>query len=241
MADGVAFGQAHEGLERILVVDDEPAVLRLVRDKLDREGFQVYVAASGQEALGAIERRGLPHLAIVDINMPGMNGFEFCEIVQRFCDLPVILLTAIDEEETVVRGIELYAEDYITKPFSPRELIARVRRVLRRIGDFAYTLEPVIQVDDHLAVDFAHQQATVGGQSVPLSPTETKLLYLLMRSAGRPVMNDFLLRRLWPLEEVFEDALRVHVYRLRHKIEPVPARPRYIVTERGLGYQFMAR
>ena len=240
MADDMIPGHAYEGLQRILVVDDDPAVLQLVRDKLDREGFQVYVAASGQEALEAIERWGLPHLAIVDINMPGMDGFEFCQVVQRFCDLPVILLTAIDEEETVIRGIELYAEDYVTKPFSPRELIARVRRVLRRIGDFAYTLEPVIRVDDRLAVDFAHQQAAVEGQPVSLSPTETKLLYLLMRNAGRPVTTDFLLRRLWPLEEVFEDALRVHIYRLRHKIESTPSRPHYVVTERGLGYQFMA-
>jgi DNA-binding response OmpR family regulator len=233
-------GFTHEGVQRILVVDDDPAVRRLVHDKLEHEGFQVHTAASGQEALAAIERQGLPHLAIVDINMPGMDGFEFCQVVQRFCDLPVILLTASHEEDTVIRGIEHYAEDYVTKPFSPRELIARVRRVLRRIGDFAYTLEPVIRVDDHLAVDFARQQATVDGQPVPLSPTETKLLYLLMRSAGRPVTSDFILRRLWPLEEVFEDALRVHVYRLRHKIEPIPSRPQYIVTERGLGYQFVA-
>lgn len=238
MSGGFIPGYAHEGRQRILVVDDDPAVLRLVRDKLDREGFEVYVASSGQEALDVVERRGLPHLAIVDINMPGMSGFEFCEAVQSFCDLPVVLLTAIDEEETVIRGIELYAEDYVTKPFSPRELIARVRRVLRRIGDFAYALEPVIRVDDRLAVDFAHQQAIVQERSVSLSPTETKLLYLLMRSAGRPVTTDFMLRRLWPLEEVFEDALRVNVYRLRHKIEPDPSDPRYIVTERGLGYQF---
>jgi DNA-binding response OmpR family regulator len=229
-----------KGFQRILVVDDDPAVRRLVRDKLEREGFQVDTAASGQEALAAIERRGLPHLAIVDISMPGMDGFEFCQAVQRFCDLPIILLTAIHEEDTVIRGIEQYAEDYITKPFSPRELVARVRRLLRRIGDFAYTLQPVIRVDDHLAVDFAHQQASVDGRPVLLSPTETKLLYLLMRSAGRPVSSDFILRRLWPLEEVFEDALRVHVYRLRHKIEPIPSQPRYIVTERGLGYQFVA-
>jgi DNA-binding response OmpR family regulator len=240
MAEVLVPGSAREGSQRVLVVDDDPAVLQLVRDKLDREGFEVYTAASGREALTVIERRGLPHLAIVDISMPGMDGFEFCQRVQDFCDLPVILLTAIDEEETVIRGIEYYAEDYVTKPFSPRELIARVQRVLRRIGDFAYALEPVIPVDEWLTVDFAHQQATVDGQLVALSPTETKLLYLLMRSAGRPVTTEFLLRRLWPLEEVFEDALRVHVYRLRQKIEPVPSRPRYIVTERGLGYQFMA-
>jgi DNA-binding response OmpR family regulator len=240
MVSAIVPGYACGEGQRILVVDDDPAVLQLVRDKLDREGFEVHTAASGQEALSIIERRGLPHLAIVDIGMPGMDGFGFCQVVQRFSDLPVILLTAIHEEETIIRGIDHYAEDYVTKPFSPRELVARVRRVLRRIGDFAYALEPVIQVDDHLAVDFAHQQAMVDGRPTSLSPTETKLLYLLMRSAGRPVTTAFILRRLWPLEDVFEDALRVHVYRLRRKIEPVPSRPHYIVTERGLGYQFMA-
>jgi DNA-binding response OmpR family regulator len=116
--------------------------------------------------------------------------------------------------------------------------VARVQRVLRHIGDFAYTLEPVTRVDDRLAVDFAHQQALVGGQPVPLTPTETKLLYILMRNAGRTVTTGFLLRRLWPLEEVFEDTLRAHIHRLRRKIEPTPAQPRYIVTERGIGYSF---
>jgi DNA-binding response OmpR family regulator len=227
--------------QRILVVDDDPAVLRLVRDKLDRAGFEVLTATSGQHALDVIARRGLPHLAIVDIMMPGIDGFEFSRIVQEFTDLPVIMLTAVDEEETVIQGIEHFAEDYITKPFSPRELVARVQRVLRRIGDFAYTLDPVTQVDDRLAVDFAYQRAIVDGQPVALTPTETKILYILMRNAGRTVTTDFLLRRLWPLEEMFEDALRVHVHRLRQKIEAVPGQPRYIVTERGLGYRFAAK
>jgi DNA-binding response OmpR family regulator len=147
----------------------------------------------------------------------------------------------VDEEQTVIRGIEYFAEDYITKPFSPRELVARVRRVLRRIGDFAYTIDPVTKVDDHLSVDFAHQQATVGGQPVPLTPTETKILYILMRNAGHTVTNDFLLRRVWPLDEVFEDALRVHIHRLRKKIEFPSAPELYIVTERGVGYRFVPR
>jgi len=222
-------------------VDDDPAILRLVRDKLDRAGFEVWTATSGRRALDVIDRRGLPHLAIVDIMMPEMGGFEFCRTVQEFTDLPVIMLTAVDEEETVIQGIEHFAEDYITKPFSPRELVARVQRVLRRIGDFAYALDPVTRVDDRLAVDLAHQQALVDGRPVDLTPTETKILYILMRNAGRTVTIDFLLRRLWPLEDVFEDALRVHVYRLRHKIEAVPPQPRYIVTERGLGYRFAAQ
>jgi len=225
-------------LQRILVVDDDPAILHLLKDKFERAGFEVFTATSGQHALDVIDRCGLPHLAIVDIMMPSMDGFEFCRAVQQFTDLPVIMLTAVDEEETVIRGIEHFAEDYITKPFSPRELVARVQRVLRRIGDFAYTLDPVTRVDDRLAVDFAHQQAIVDGQPVPLTPTETKLLYILIRNAGRTVTTDFLLRRLWPLEEVFEDTLRVHVHRLRRKIEPTPAQPCYIVTERGIGYSF---
>jgi DNA-binding response OmpR family regulator len=225
-------------IQHILVVDDDPKIRRLVELKLDHAGFEVCTAASGQEALDIIARHGLPHLAIVDIMMPGMNGFEFCEAVQEFSDLPVVMLTAVDDEDVVIQGIERFAEDYIIKPFSPRELLARVQRVLRRIGDFAYTLEPVTQVDDRLGVDFAHQQAVVDGQSIDLTPTETKILYILMRNAGRTVTTDFLLRRLWPLEEVFEDTLRVHVHRLRQKIEANPSKPRYVVTERGLGYRF---
>ncbi len=233
--------QTQPQTQRILVVDDDRAILSLVSDKLERAGFEVWTAPSGAEALDLIARRGLPHLAIVDINMPAMDGFEFCRRVQRFSDLPVIFLTAVDEEETVIQAIERYAEDYVTKPFSPRELAARVQRVLRRIGDFAYALEPVTRVDDRLAVDFVAQRAIVNGHCVPLSPTETKLLYLLMRNAGRPVTSDFLLRRVWPLEEVFEDVLRVNIHRLRRKIGDDPDGLPYIVTERGVGYCFARR
>jgi DNA-binding response OmpR family regulator len=228
-------------LQRILVVDDDPVIRRLLKDEFERAGFQVLTADSGQQALDVIDRCGLPHLAIVDIMMPGMDGFEFCRTVQQSTDLPVIMLSAVHEKATVIRGIEHFAENYITKPFSPHELVARVQRVLRRVGDFAYTLDPVTQVDEHLAVDFTHQQVIVDGQPVPLTPTEAKLLHILMHNAGRAVTTDFLLRRLWPLEEVFEDTLRVHVHRLRRKIEPTPAQPRYIVTERGVGYSFLAK
>jgi DNA-binding response OmpR family regulator len=231
-------GQTGATLKRILVVDDDPAILRLVRTKLESAGYEVLTADSGLAALGMIDRHGMPHLAIVDINMPVMNGFEFCEAVQQFSDLPVIMLSAQDEEETIIKSISQYAEDYVTKPFSPRELAARVERVLRRIGDFGYTLGLTTAVDDRLTVDFAHQYALVSGHPVFLTPTENKLLYLLIRNAGRVVTSDFLLRRLWPLEEVFEDTLRVHIHRLRQKIEPVPGQPRYILTERGLGYSF---
>lgn len=227
--------------QRILVADDDPAISSLVKDKLDRAGYEVFTATDGKDALAIIERRGLPHLAIVDIMMPEMGGFEFCQIVQEYSDLPVIMLSAVDEEETVIRGIQYFAEDYITKPFSPRELLARVQRVLRRIGDFAYTLSPITQIDDHLGVDFSHQQAIVAGESVPMTPTETKLLYILIRNAGRTVTTDFLLRRLWPMQDVFEDSLRVHIHRLRQKVEINPRKPYYITTERGLGYRFVTK
>jgi DNA-binding response OmpR family regulator len=242
MSNPIAMGENTNGAQqRILVVDDDPVIVRLVKDKLEGAGYAVMTANSGRQALDVIARRGMPHLAIVDINMPVMGGFEFCQAVQEFSDLPVIMLSAVDEEETIIQGINRYAEDYVVKPFSPRELLARVQRVLRRMGDYAYTLDPITRVDDYLGIDFAHQQATVGGQTVALTPTETKLLYILIRNAGRTVSADFLLRRLWPMEEVYEDTLRVHVHRLRQKIEPTPARPRYILTDRGLGYIFPAK
>jgi len=226
---------------RVLVVDDDPAIVRLVARKLDLNGYLVMKAHSGADALEQITRYGLPHLAIVDINMPGMDGFEFCRTIQQYADVPVILLTAVDQEEVIIQGIEHFAEDYVTKPFSPRELVARVGRVLRRMGDFAYTLDPVVQVDGRLAVDFVHQRVTLDGEDVSLTPTETKILFILMRNAGRTVTNDFLLRRIWPLDEIFEDTLRVHIHRLRQKIEPKTAQVKYVGTERGLGYRFLVK
>jgi DNA-binding response OmpR family regulator len=238
MPDSVLPGVQEHTQQRILVVDDDPAILRLLGDKLENSGYEVLTAAGGKQALEILSRRGLPHLAIVDINMPGMSGMEFCEALQQFSDLPIVMLSAVDEEETIITSITRYAEDYITKPFSPRELVARVQRVLRRMGDFSYTLQLVTKIDGYLSVDFPHQRAYAGEIAIALTPTETKLLYLLIRNAGRTVTTDFLLRRLWPLDEVYEDTLRVHVHRLRHKIEPMPTRPRYILTERGLGYSF---
>lgn len=227
-------------LQRILVVDDDPSIVQLVAHKLEASGFDVLRASSGQDALDVIERHGLPHLAVVDLNMPGMDGFELCQHLQSFTDLPVIFLTAVDQEETIIRGIEYFAEDYITKPFSPRELAVRVQRVLRRMGDYNYTLAPVIEVDAHLSVDFVHQRIFVEGEAIALTPTETKILYILMRNAGRTVTNEFLIRRVWPLDEVFEDALRVHIHRLRGKMKNVSGASRYIETKRGIGYAFLS-
>jgi DNA-binding response OmpR family regulator len=229
----------HGSSERyVLAVEDDPDLLRLIRRELEGAGFVVWPCLSAEDALATIAQRGLPHLALVDILLPGIDGTALASQLHEWSDLPIVMLTSVDEEETVVRAIERFAEDYIRKPFKPREMVARVERVFRRIGNFAYTLQPVMRVDDLLSVDLAHQRALVEGREVTLTSTETKLLYVLLRSAGRVVATDFLLRRLWPSDEVFEDTLRVHVHRLRSKIEPEPSRPRYVLTERGAGYRF---
>ncbi|HEY0553165.1 MAG TPA: response regulator transcription factor [Thermoanaerobaculia bacterium] len=223
---------------RILAVEDDPDLLRLIRRELEDAGFTVWACASAEEALGVIDRRGLPHLVLVDILLPGLDGMALARRLHEWSDLPIVMLTSVDEEDTVVHAIERFAEDYIRKPFNPREMVARVERVVRRIGDFAYVLQPVVRVDDALSVDFAQQRAVLADREVALTSTETKLLYVLLRNAGRVVATGFLLRRLWPSDEVFEDTLRVHAHRLRSKIEPEPSRPRYVVTERGAGYRF---
>jgi DNA-binding response OmpR family regulator len=233
--------QSSANYQTILVVDDSPFILNAVKPTLELEGFRVITAVSGEEALKQISRNGLPHLAIVDLNMPGMDGFELCRTILEFSDLPIIMLTAIDDEATIIQGLEQYAEDYIVKPFRSGELVARVRRVLRRLGDFAYTLEPVIRIDENLQIDFPNRKAFVqqNTETVPLTPTESKLLYILIRNAGRTVTNEFLLRRVWPQEAAFEDRLHTHVYRLRRKIETDPKEPHYIISEWGTGYSFL--
>ena len=224
---------------RILVLDDNYSMQRLVAAALQKSGFQVSTASSAEEGLENIQRFGLPHLALVDIHMPyGMNGLDFCDSVLTYSDLPIIMLTAVDEDDTIIQSIDRFAEDYITKPFNPAEMVARVRRVLRRMGDFAYTLSTDTVVDKFLTVSFPNQKAYVNGQEIALTPTETKLLYILMRHAGQTVTADFILRRLWPMETVYEDRLRVYVHRLRRKIEQHPDQPKYILSERGVGYQF---
>ncbi|MCZ2114465.1 MAG: response regulator transcription factor [Anaerolineae bacterium] len=224
---------------RILALDDNYSIQRLVSAALQKAGFEVSTVSSAEEGLENIQRFGLPHLALVDIHMPyGMNGLEFCETILTYSDIPIIMLTAVDDDETIIQLIDQFAEDYITKPFNPGEMVARVRRVLRRIGDFAYALSPETIVDARLVVNFPSQQVIVDGKEIQLTPTEAKLLYILMRNAGQTVTSDFILRRLWPMESVHEDRLRVYIHRLRQKIERQPNRPKYITSRRGVGYSF---
>lgn len=224
--------------QRILAVDDNTYTLRIVRHALEMAGYEVITAVSGQDALKMINRHGMPHLAIVDLHMPIMSGFEFCHALREFSDTPIIMLTAVNTEETIIEGLEKYAEDYIVKPFNPDELSARVGRVLRRMGNYNYTLESTTRIDDRLLVNFPSREAIVEGESVSLTPTESKLLYILVRNSGRIVTTEFLLNRIWPMQDAQEDRLHVHVHRLRQKIELNPSEPTYVVAERGTGYRF---
>ena len=224
---------------RILAVDDDALILELIEESLLRSDFQVAIVSSEEDALDWMKREGLPDLAVVDINMPfGMDGLEFCAQVHTFCDLPIIMLTAVENENTIIQAIETCAEDYITKPFSPGELIARVRRILRRIGPFPIPLETLTRIDNRLSVDFAGSQVVVEGQPVSLTPTETKLLYILLRSVGRPLNTDYLLRRLWPHDTAHDERLRVYVHRLRSKLNTDVDQPEYIRSVRSVGYVF---
>ena len=227
-------------MKSILIVDDDRDLQNLLRLNLEREGYQVVSAFSGEQALEIIEKYGIPHLAVVDIYMPGMTGPEFCSKLQEFSDVPVIMLTSEVDTDVVVNSIERYAEDYMTKPFVTREFLVRVDRLIRRIHSFDYAMEPSIRLDDYLQVSMGRRIVTVNGEEITLTPTETKLLHIFMNNRNRVVTLEFLLNRLWPRDEVYEDRLRVHVHRLRQKIANGSSDRTYIVTERGLGYRFIA-
>ncbi len=223
--------------KRLLIAEDDEEIRHLLSVKLTRVGFDVITAPSGQHALDIIAEHGFPHLAIVDINMPIMGGLEFCERVKQFSDLPIIVLTAIDDPNIVIHSIERFAEDYVVKPFNLGELIARIQRVLKRMGNYDYAQKPIVQINHHLSVDLGHHLVIVNGKVVMLTPTETKLLHLFLLNAGHTISSEFLLSRVWPHEEVYEETLRVHISRLRQKIGDQPLANRTILTERGHGYR----
>ena len=222
------------------MVDDDPDAARLVQHALEREGFEVPVAYTGEEALSLLRKTGLPHLAIIDYALgPGINGFELGRRLRQMGKLPLLMLTALDDGEKIVEGLEEFADDYIVKPFKVPELIARVNRILRRVSSFDYTESAEAQAGPRLAVDFSRREAEVEGEVISLTPTESKVLYVLMQNAGRTVSTDFLLRKVWPFDDdAQEDRLHVHIHRLRRKLEPDGNGERYIFSDRGEGYRF---
>lgn len=226
---------------KVLLIEDEETVSKLIIDFLSKHGYEVTAFSDGPEALEHVRQRGLPHIALLDLGLPSMHGFELASHLKTMADVPIIFVTSSGDTETIVQGLKKYAEDFIVKPFELRELEARVEVVLSRMPSLDYASEPVIEVDDHLEIDFAHNRIVVNGKSVGLTPTESVLLHVLLRNAGRVVENRMLIARVWPSEKVFEDTLRVHMHRLRRKLEADSHHPHYIRTERGVGYMFTVR
>ncbi len=224
---------------RILVVDDEPRMIHFIRLNLEHDGFDVAEAANGLAALQQL-RDTLPDLVLLDIAMPELDGFETLRMMREISSVPVIMLTARGDEDDRVRGLELGADDYVTKPFSPRELVSRVRAVLRRTEIAAPAEKATIQVDERLSINFDRREVLVEGRPVKLRPTEYRLLYHLVQNAGWVVPHDQLLAKVWGYEYREETHyLRLYINYLRQKLEPDPANPRYILTERGVGYRFV--
>ena len=222
--------------QTILVVDDEPQIVRFVRAYLEDAGYRVVTASDGQEAL-YVARREKPDLVILDLMMPGMDGWDFIRRYRRERDTPVIVLTARVEETDQVLGLELGADDYVTKPFSPRALVARVRAVLRRVQ--AGLSPPDVLRGGDVVLDREAHTVTASGREVSLTPTEFNLLEVLMITPGRAFTRAELLDRVLGDEAyVFDRTIDAHVKNLRRKIEPDPARPRHVVTVRGVGYKF---
>jgi two-component system alkaline phosphatase synthesis response regulator PhoP len=222
--------------EKILVVDDEVEIVRILRGYLERAGYTVLSAYTGPEAV-RMARQESPALVVLDLMLPGMDGWDVCRTLRRESDLPIIMLTARVEETDRVIGLELGADDYVTKPFSPREVVARVRAVLRRVqGPRAPEAERLAV--DALVLDAARHTVTMDGRAVDLTPTEFEILQALMREPGR------VLSRLQLLEaatgeayEGYERTIDTHIKNMRRKIEDEPASPTYLLTVHGVGYK----
>ena len=222
--------------ERILVVDDEPKIVKLARDYLERSGFTVLTAADGRAALSAA-RSEKPDLVVLDLNLPGLDGLDVCRTLRRESDVPIIMLTArIDETDRLI-GLELGADDYITKPFSPRELVARVRAVLRRVRGGLVQTE-FIQIGN-LEIDLNGHRATRAGETLQLTRIEFNLLAILAQHPGQTMSREQLLDRLHGFShDSYERSIDAHIKNLRRKLEPDPSEPGYILTVYGVGYKF---
>ena len=223
-------------MKQILVVDDEPRIAEICRDYLKRAGFEVITAANGDDAL-ALARGRQPDLIVLDLKLPGRDGLDVTRALRQRSNVPIIMLTARIEESDKLVGLELGADDYLTKPFSPRELVARVRAVLRR-GESAASQSDIVRASD-VTLDVPRRRTDVGARAVELTSSEFELLATLMRQPGRVFTRSQLLDSLRGEEgESFERAVDAHVKNLRRKIETDPRKPKYVLTVYGVGYKF---
>jgi DNA-binding response OmpR family regulator len=223
-------------VKTVLVVDDEPRIVDLARDYLEHAGFTVLTASDGPSALRAARTRK-PDVLVLDLGLPGMDGLDVARELRRDSTVPIVMLTARDDELDRILGLEIGADDYVTKPFSPRELVARIRAILRRVDRQD---EPGDRIEvAGVSIDIARMKVEVEGRVVELTPTEFQLLLTLARQPGRIFTRAQLLDAIHGLAfESYERAIDAHVKNLRHKLEPDPARPRYVLTVYGVGYRF---
>ncbi len=224
--------------KKILVVDDEPRMVQFISMNLKLEGFLVTTAYNGYEALEKVSRE-MPDLAVLDIMMPDMDGFETLKKIREISSVPVIFLSVKNAPTDRIKGLDLGADDYLTKPFEPLELISRIKAVLRRTEPENSNDRTVITVDDELKIDFNLRRVYVRGHEERLRPTEYRLLYQLVTNPGKLLTHETLLARVWGPEYHDEDQyVRLYITYLRQKIEKDPKNPQYILSERGLGYRF---
>lgn len=225
-------------MSKILIVEDEEALSDPLAFLLGREGFQTVVVDNGLDALPTFEREGAD-LVLLDVMLPGMPGTEVCRKLREVSSVPIIMLTAKDSELDKVFGLELGADDYVTKPYSARELIARIRAVLRRRSAEPDTPTDAVLTGGPVRMDIDRHVVTVNGEEVPMPLKEFELLEILLRNVGRVMTRGQLIERVWGADYVGDTkTLNVHIKRLRSKIEPDSSAPRYVVTVRGLGYKF---
>jgi DNA-binding response OmpR family regulator len=223
-------------MKSILVVDDEPKIVQLARDYLEHAGFGVVTARDGREALQAV-RQHRPDLVVLDLGLPEVDGLDVTRTLRRDSNLPIVMLTARDDEIDKLLGLELGADDYLTKPFSPRELVARVKAVLRR-SEITLEKTDIIRASD-VVLDVPRMRTEVAGRTIDLTPTEFQLLATLARRPGRIFTRGQLLDEVRGVTfESYERAIDTHIKNLRRKIEPDPRQPRYLLTVYGVGYRF---
>jgi len=224
--------------KKILVVDDEPRMVQFISMNLKLEGFDVISAENGYQALEKVTRE-LPDLIVLDIMMPDMDGYETLKKVRAFSTVPVIFLSVKNEAADRIKGLDLGADDYVTKPFEPAELVSRIKAVLRRVEPDSAGNNHEIIVDDALRIDFNRRRVYVRGKEERLRPTEYRLLYQLVTNPGKLLTHETLLSRVWGPEYQDEDQyVRLYITYLRQKIEKDPKNPEYILSERGIGYRF---
>jgi two-component system KDP operon response regulator KdpE len=222
----------------ILVVDDEQRMVQFITMNLELEGFRVISASDGYQALAKVTKE-LPDLVILDIMMPDIDGFETLKKIREISAVPVIFLSVKGEEVDRVRGLDLGADDYVTKPFSPKELVSRIKAVLRRAKATSLASRAEVVVDENLRIDFDQRKVVIRGQEVRLRPTEYRLLFQLVNNPGKLLTHEALLSKVWGPEYRDEDHyVRLYITYLRQKIEEDPKNPKYILSERGLGYRF---